>query len=105
MIARLRKLETAVSDLSQWRRDVLPTNTRSPVQEKGRERLFANLNDYFNMEDIEALCFALGVDFEGLGGDSKGDKIRELLFLMFREHRTIELLRHLKRERPDLEWI
>jgi len=41
--------------------------------------LNSKMNQYFSLEEIESLCFGMGIDFEGLGGEGKGAKIRELI--------------------------
>ena len=41
-------------------------------------QLRQNLVGYYNLEELHTLCFHLGVDYDGLGGEGKESKAREL---------------------------
>ena len=41
--------------------------------------LNSKMNQVFSLDEIESLCFDMGIDFESLGGEGRGAKIRELI--------------------------
>ncbi|MFN2107592.1 MAG: hypothetical protein ACK2UJ_22130 [Candidatus Promineifilaceae bacterium] len=49
------------------------------------------LVDEFNIEELQDLCFAMGIDYEELGGAGKSAKARELVLYMQRRGRLGEL--------------
>lgn len=46
------------------------------------------LTEYFNISELQDLCFDLKIDFDNLPGQSKRDKARELLGYMQRDDRS-----------------
>ena len=62
------------------------------------------LNDRFNEEEIQDLCFSLDIDFENLGGKSKGSKARELVTYLLRHERIIDLIKIVRVKRPEINW-
>lgn len=62
------------------------------------------LNQYFSLEEIRTLCFQLNVDFEGVAGEEKPSRIRELLLSLARGGRLTELISIVERERPLVDW-
>ncbi len=54
--------------------------------------LSMGLNFMFDAAQLKTLCSRLGVDYEGLHGVEKTEKIRSLLQKIFREDRVFELL-------------
>lgn len=62
------------------------------------------LDKHFNLAELKALCFALGVDFYNLGGEGKTDKARELVLYMDRRGRVPDLLRAAAAARPGVAW-
>ncbi|MFN2104292.1 MAG: effector-associated domain EAD1-containing protein [Candidatus Promineifilaceae bacterium] len=59
--------------------------------EPDAQELHQRLVDEFNIEELQDLCFALGVDYEELGGTGKSAKARELVLYMQRRGRLGEL--------------
>jgi len=66
--------------------------------------LNSKMNQYFSLDEIESLCFDLGIDFESLGGEGKGAKIRELIEFCRRRGRDEELAAKVRTERPQVAW-
>lgn len=58
----------------------------------------------FNMSELHDLCFTLNVDFDGLPGDGKKGKVRELLQYLKRCGRIDELVQLCAQQRPSLSW-
>jgi hypothetical protein len=58
----------------------------------------------FNMSELHDLCFTLDVDFDGLPGDGKEGKVRELLRHLNRHGRLEELVQLCAQQRPGLSW-
>lgn len=63
-----------------------------------------SLVDYFEVEDLESLCFDLGLDYDGLPGDGKRGKVVELIEYFGRTGRIVELIDHCAQLRPNLAW-
>lgn len=76
----------------------LPSNRNSLLT------LRDNLNTYFSLSEIRTLCFDLGIDYEDLGGDSKNDKVMNLVQFMQRHGRLQELEDLVRQERPYASW-
>ena len=36
--------------------------------------LNSKMNQYFSLDEIESLCFDMGIDFDSLGGEGRGAK-------------------------------
>jgi hypothetical protein len=71
-------------------------------------RIYATLRrlmtERFDESDLHTLCFDIGLDYDDLGGDTKGHKIVELLQMVRRTQRLQELLGAGKLLRPDIGW-
>jgi Effector-associated domain 7 len=59
---------------------------------------------HFDASELRDLCFDLGIDYEALPGESKGDKARELVAYTERRGRTVELATLCRQLRPDADW-
>jgi ATP/maltotriose-dependent transcriptional regulator MalT len=62
------------------------------------------MDQHFNLDEIELLCFELGIDYEHLAGAAKPKKIHELIMLVVRNGRLPELLELLAEERSTVAW-
>ena len=58
----------------------------------------------FNLEELHALCFDLGLDFEMLASDTLSGKARELVITLDRKRRLGDLIDLCAKERPHLNW-
>jgi hypothetical protein len=58
----------------------------------------------FSLDEIKALCFDLGVDYDTLGGDDKNSKIIELIQHNARNKRVLGLIDACRKLRPDVNW-
>ena len=65
-------------------------------------RLAQFLEDYFGKEDLENLCYDLGIDYDNLQGEKKGTKARNLVKFMETQGRIEELHSKLADERSTL---
>jgi hypothetical protein len=63
--------------------------------------LLNSMKNAFSTEEIREVCIELGIDYENLGGEGKGAKIRELIQYLERRGRLNELVAIYHRERPD----
>ena len=66
--------------------------------------LNSKMNQVFSLDEIESLCFDMGIDFDSLGGEGKGAKIRELIEFCRRRGRDEELVAKVRAERPQVAW-
>ena len=71
---------------------------------KPRRDLLNVLLERFNTEELQRLCFDLRIDFESLPGESKEGKAQGLILYCERRHRTEDLIRAVKEQRPDVVW-
>ena len=62
------------------------------------------LDAYFSEEDLEALCFDSRIDYQALPGGSKPKKVVELIALMSRKGRVVELIDRCRHYRPNVPW-
>lgn len=60
--------------------------------------------DSFSLNEIQSLCFDLGVDYESLGGEGREAKARELITYFNRRGRLSELIRYCVEARPNYPW-
>lgn len=65
-------------------------------------RLQKLLDEYWNMEDIENLCFELGVDVDNLPGRTKAAIARSLVLYAEKNDRLDELRKLMRVQRPNL---
>ncbi len=69
-----------------------------------RRRLRMVLETRFTDEELQALCFDLGVDYENLKGETKVARVIAVIGYFERMHREEDLLRNVKELRPDESW-
>lgn len=62
------------------------------------------LNRYFSNDELEALCLSLGLDYEGLPGESKQRKVVELIQYMVRTERVDQLIQTCGKVRDNINW-
>ena len=62
------------------------------------------LTTYFNENELRDLCFDLDVDYDGLPGEEKGGKARELIAYLERRGRVSDLMETVKSLRPNVSW-
>lgn len=87
--------------------DVQPTGTTSPedVPHQARLTLLREiLVTRFSVEELRTLCFDLGWEYDGLPGEGKEGRARELVAFLERRNRIPELEEKSKRLRPDITW-
>jgi hypothetical protein len=75
-----------------------------PATLNSRTQLRQLLSKHFDEGELQTLCFDLGVDYDSLPGDGKGDKVRALIAYLERRGRVQELVALGKRLRPDVPW-
>lgn len=79
------------------------TEWQSSLNRK-RSQLWRELVESFSEEELNTLCFELGVDYENVSGDTKADKAREIVELFERENRLGELVDYCRGVRPEANW-
>src|SRR5689334_10980588 len=75
------------------------TGTRSAAAQ-----LRENLVTYFEVSDLESLCFDLGVDYDGLPGDGQAARVVALIEYFARSGRIVELIDRCAQLRPNVSW-
>ena len=60
--------------------------------------------EYFNLDDLQNLCWDLGIAYEEFGGGGMSAKVRELLGYCVRNGRIPDLLDYCRRERGHIDW-
>jgi hypothetical protein len=66
--------------------------------------LHRKLAEYFSDEELETLCFDLGIDYADLPADGKAFKARDLVGVMERRGRIPELTAAAAKQRPNVSW-
>jgi ActR/RegA family two-component response regulator len=77
---------------------------RTALQRRYLARLRQILTDRFSEEDLQTLCFDLGVDYSDLPARGRAGKARELVAYLECRNRVSELVETGKRTRPDISW-
>lgn len=62
------------------------------------------LATYFSGEEIETMCFVLGVDYDSLRGGTKPTKINSLLTYTAQTGRLPDLLAYAREQRSNVSW-
>lgn len=62
------------------------------------------LDKYFGEEDLNTICFDLGIDYESLSGKGKSAKTREIVLHCSRVGLTKQLLAEVKSLRTNVDW-
>lgn len=75
-----------------------------PVQRDLRNKLFKGLNKHFNAEEVEDLCFELGISYEDLKGETRRGKNRSLVDYLARRQQLAELQAVCRQARPQANW-
>lgn len=58
----------------------------------------------FNMDELEELTIDLGIDWEDIKGETKKEKIRNMVGYYYRLNLLDVFIGNLKAERPDYKW-
>ncbi len=66
--------------------------------------LYQALVSHFDEQELQTLCFGMGVDYQSLPAIGKANKARELLLLIARQERVDVLLSLLAQMRPQMTW-
>lgn len=67
-------------------------------------KLLGILTQYFNLNDLQTLCFALGVNYEDLPSGGLTNKARDLIIFCERHTCLPDLVKAGRMLRPELEW-
>ena len=66
--------------------------------------LTQNIESSFNDRELRDLCFQLNVDYENVEGQTKRDKVRELVLIMQRYNTLASLITTAAQLRPRIAW-
>lgn len=69
---------------------------------KALANLWQQLNNAFNLDELNHLCYELGIDSENLGGDTKLARARELVLYVSRRGDLDKLIAKCEEQRPNL---
>ncbi|MFP4439063.1 MAG: tetratricopeptide repeat protein [Chloroflexaceae bacterium] len=67
-------------------------------------KLRKQLAEAFGEEDLQDLCFDIGIEYDDLKGEGRKNKARELVAQLVREGRIPDLVAVAKEERPNVDW-
>lgn len=73
-----------------------------PTLNKQIRQLRKILNDHFSMGDLHLIAYDLGIDSDNLNGNTKVEKIHDLIIVLQRQGRIPELIVLVQEERPQL---
>ena len=94
-------LEQAKRVMLRWLEE---TRLSSPEQTINLKRLANLLNETFNDNELRSLCFDLDEDYDNIDGQTKRNKIEELVQKLKRQGRLPELMEQYRRLRPKRAW-
>lgn len=78
--------------------------TLNAAQRDFRVSLRDILTDYFSKEELRTLCFDLGLDYDNLPGSGRSGKARELVLQVERGDLIDDLIKLVRRVRPNAPW-
>jgi tetratricopeptide (TPR) repeat protein len=78
--------------------------SNSSQEAVSRAALRSILEQSFSLDEIKALAFELGVDYDNIAGDSLSVKVRELIQLFERINRLNLLLSYIRKVRPNISF-
>lgn len=67
-------------------------------------QLYRKMEPLFNDSELRGLCFDLDVDYEGLSGENRLERLRELITYMNRRQRLPDLVNRCQELRPKKNW-
>lgn len=98
-------METAVATIEQWRGMVLPDGRKSQTDRLEARRLLHSLvYTHFSGEELDQLCFDLGIVADDLGDGSHNHRVGQFVLLVIRQGLTGRALARLVELRPDAAW-
>jgi hypothetical protein len=68
------------------------------------KKLREGLCNHFSQDELKTLLFDLGMDYDGLPGEGKESKVRELVKHYQRRGRLAELVDEVAKQRPEVPW-
>lgn len=78
--------------------------TDSDQEHQKLVRLRALLIQHFNLQELNSLCFNLGVEYEDLEGTTLSEKTQQLVTYMKRRDVLQQLVDEVKKFRPRVDW-
>ena len=97
--------ESLSERLSRWIEDqVKEAEPPSALEAKRRTRLLRVMSERLDEGELRTLCFDLEIDYDGLPGEGKANKARELIQYLERRERISDLLEMGEQLRPDIPW-
>jgi len=69
-----------------------------------RADLRNKITSYFNDDEIQSLCFDLGIEYENLAGETREAKARELVIYCERTSKVSQLVNRCRELRPSVDW-
>ena len=69
-----------------------------------RVRLHMMIDDHFDKDELQTLCFDMGVNYDDLSGENKSGKARELIAYCERRDKIPDLVARCKKLRPTASW-
>jgi Effector-associated domain 7/Sortilin, neurotensin receptor 3, len=69
-----------------------------------RIQLLRQLADAFSESELHTLCFYVGIDHENIPGDSKAERLRELIAYLERRDLFLAFADVCAKERPNIAW-
>lgn len=82
----------------------MPEAKAAPVIPEWPARLRDMIATYFSLDELQALCFDLGVDYEELGEGGKSRKIMGLMRQVAGQERLVALIDRCAELRPQVDW-
>lgn len=94
----MTQLEQEVAELGRWRK--LLTSVPDTGDLNTRALYLDALTVFFSEDELNTLCYELGVNYDALPASGLYGKARELLEYMERHGRLTKLYEKIKEERP-----
>lgn len=69
-----------------------------------RAMMLSLIDEYFNQDEFDDMCFVLGVNLDNLNGDNLRAKIRSLIEYFEQKHEMYKLIDECEQRKPHIEW-
>lgn len=103
-------IQSMVREVAEfWDNETSSNDQNEPAQGQSKKvfdrvKYFWDMTTYFSANDVEQICFELGIEFESLPGREKETKTRELIMYCERNNKISELREICQKKRPHVNW-
>ena len=105
IVIEIEELKTKISDIDAQLMQLMSVDSNKKVlnEQKILANLRIKLTTHFNLEELQTLCFDLGIDSDNFPPLKEGFS-RELISYSVRNEEISKLINYLQEKRPHVSW-